>query len=64
MSIRKGTLADFFANSPLPGSDLKIQRVKGGVREIDFEDSSEEFGGVDEDARIGGGDSIPDRDRG
>ena len=63
--MRKGTLADFFANSPLPGSDLKIERVKGEVREIDLDDSSEEVGGAHEDhPRLGGGSNVPDRDRG
>jgi len=29
---RKGTLADFFASSPLRGSGLKIERLRGGIR--------------------------------
>ena len=33
---RKGTLADFFAASPLRGSGLEIERARGGAREIDF----------------------------
>jgi len=33
---RKGTLADFFAASPLRGSGLEIERARGGTREIDF----------------------------
>jgi len=33
---RKGTLADFFASSPLPGSDLEIERLKDLPREIDL----------------------------
>jgi prevent-host-death family protein len=33
---RHGNLAEFFASSPLVGSDLKIERVKGRVREIDL----------------------------
>ena len=31
---RKGNLAEFFAASPLRGSDLKIKRSKDGPREI------------------------------
>lgn len=31
---RKGNLAEFFANSPLRGSGLRVKRLKGGVREI------------------------------
>lgn len=34
--IRVGTLADFFANSPLRGSGLKIGRIKGGLRPVDL----------------------------
>ena len=33
---RKGNLATFFAESPLPGSDLDLSRVKDGPREIDL----------------------------
>ncbi len=33
---RVGTLADFFANSPLRGSGLKIRRMKGKLRRIDL----------------------------
>jgi prevent-host-death family protein len=33
---RVGNLAEFFAASPLVGSDLKIERIKGKVREIDL----------------------------
>jgi prevent-host-death family protein len=33
---RTDTLADFFARSPLRGSKLKIERIKGGVRPIDL----------------------------
>ena len=62
-SMRKGTLADFFARSPLAGSDLKIEREKGGLREIDFEELSKEIGHPDEDSFIGGSDHFPDRDR-
>jgi prevent-host-death family protein len=33
---RKGTLADFFAASPLPKSGLEIERPRGGAREVDL----------------------------
>jgi hypothetical protein len=33
---RKGTLAEFFAASPLRGSDLEIERAQGEVREVDL----------------------------
>jgi len=33
---RKGNLAIFFAESPLPGSGLDLSRVKDGPREIDL----------------------------
>jgi prevent-host-death family protein len=33
---RIGTLADFFANSPLRGSKLRVERAKGGFRPIDL----------------------------
>jgi prevent-host-death family protein len=33
---RKGNLAEFFAASPLPGSNLKIKRSKDEPREIEF----------------------------
>jgi prevent-host-death family protein len=33
---RKGNLANFFAESPLPGSDLDLSRAKDGPREIDL----------------------------
>ena len=33
---RKGTLADFFAASPLRGSDLEIERLQGEAREVDL----------------------------
>lgn len=33
---RVGTLADFFANSPLRGSGLKIRRPRGRVRKVDL----------------------------
>ena len=32
----KGTLADFFAASPLPGSGLEIERAAGGAREVEL----------------------------
>ena len=31
---RQGTLADFFASSPLRGSGLELERVKDGPRDI------------------------------
>jgi len=33
---RLGSLAEFFANSPLRGSGLRIPRRKGGLRKIDL----------------------------
>lgn len=33
---RVGTLADFFANSPLRGSGLKLYQPKGRLRKIDL----------------------------
>ncbi len=33
---REGTLAEFFARSPLRGSKIKIERLKGGPRRIDL----------------------------
>ena len=33
---RKGTLAEFFAASPLRGSNLEIERAQGGAREVDL----------------------------
>ena len=33
---RKGTLAEFFAASPLPGAELEIERPPGAVREVDL----------------------------
>ncbi|HVH80985.1 MAG TPA: type II toxin-antitoxin system Phd/YefM family antitoxin [Stellaceae bacterium] len=33
---RKGSLVEFFANSPLRGSGLKIERIKGRVRPLDL----------------------------
>jgi prevent-host-death family protein len=33
---RVGTLADFFASSPLRGSGLKLRRPKGRLRKIDL----------------------------
>lgn len=35
-SGRKGTLADFFAASPLRGSGLEIERAPGGAREVEL----------------------------
>ena len=35
-SRRKGTLVEFFQNSPLHGSGIKIERIKGGPREIEL----------------------------
>jgi prevent-host-death family protein len=31
---RSGSLAEFFAESPLRGAPLKIERLKGGVRKV------------------------------
>ena len=31
-STRKGTIVDFFMNSPLRGSKIRIDRMKGGLR--------------------------------
>jgi hypothetical protein len=33
---RRGNLAEFFAESPLPESGLEIARTKGGSREVDL----------------------------
>jgi prevent-host-death family protein len=33
---RKGTLAEFFMNSPLRGSEIEIERVASKPRDIDF----------------------------
>jgi hypothetical protein len=33
---RKGTLAEFFAASPLRGSGIDLERIKDGMREIDL----------------------------
>ena len=33
---RIGNLAEFFAASPLRGADVKIERIKDGVREVDL----------------------------
>lgn len=35
---RKGTLADFFATSPLRNSDIDISRVKDDPRDFEFSD--------------------------
>ena len=33
---RKGTLVEFLANSPLRNSGIKIERIRGELREIDL----------------------------
>lgn len=33
---RTGNLAEFFAASPLRGSELEVERTKGGLREPDL----------------------------
>ena len=33
---RKGTLAEFFAASPLRDSGIEIERLKGGIRDVDL----------------------------
>lgn len=33
---RKGSLVEFFANSPLRGSGLDIERIKGRMRSVDL----------------------------
>jgi prevent-host-death family protein len=33
---RVGSLVEFFANSPLRGSKLKIERIKGRIRPVDL----------------------------
>lgn len=33
---RTGNLAEFFAASPLPGSDLTVERLKDGPRETEL----------------------------
>ncbi len=33
---RHGTLAEFFASSPLRGSGLQIKRVRGGLRKVEL----------------------------
>jgi len=33
---RQGTLAQFFASSPLRGSGLEVKRPRGGVRKVDL----------------------------
>lgn len=35
-SERKGSLAEFFASSPLRGSGLKIERLRGGLRRVEL----------------------------
>jgi prevent-host-death family protein len=33
---RDGNLAEFFARSPLRRSGLKVERIKGGLRDVDL----------------------------
>ena len=33
---RTGNLAEFFAASPLRGSKLRVERIKGGLRNVDL----------------------------
>ncbi len=33
---RHGSLAEFFASSPLRGSGLQVRRVRGGLRKVDL----------------------------
>jgi prevent-host-death family protein len=33
---RTGNLAEFFAAAPLRGSKLRVERIKGGLRNIDL----------------------------
>ena len=33
---RKGSLAEFFANSPLRGADIDLDRLKDGPRDLDL----------------------------
>jgi prevent-host-death family protein len=33
---RQGSLVEFFARSPLRGSGVKIERLKGGLRKVDL----------------------------
>jgi prevent-host-death family protein len=35
-SGQKENLADLLLNSPLRGAGIKIERIKGGLREVDF----------------------------
>ena len=35
-TARKGTLAEFFAASPLPGSGIEIERPQGGARKVEL----------------------------
>jgi prevent-host-death family protein len=35
-TARKGTLAEFFAHSPLRGSHVEIKRAPGGAREVEL----------------------------
>jgi hypothetical protein len=36
-SEREGSLVEFFARSPLRDSGLKIERIRGGFRKVDFD---------------------------
>ena len=63
--MRKGTLADFFAASPLKGSGLKIERAKGRDREFDLdEDVSNASEGLNEDHGVANRSKPSDRDHG
>ncbi len=33
---RRGSLAEFFASSPLRGSGLQVKRVRGGARKVEL----------------------------
>jgi prevent-host-death family protein len=33
---RKGSLAEFFLSSPLRGSGIKIERLRGGLRRVEL----------------------------
>jgi prevent-host-death family protein len=35
-TARKGTLAEFFAASPLPGSRIEVERPAGGARKVEL----------------------------
>lgn len=38
-STRKGSLAEFFASSPLAGSGIEIERIQMEMRDVDFGDA-------------------------